>query len=131
MQKAMIAPHWSRRFNLRAVLVFSMAILPSAHAQASPTYAQPLATGVRLDPVGDFIDLGSMPLSMAIAPAGDKLAVVLSGWREQGLQIVDLKSRKVLQTLTQPSAFLGIAFSRDGRARAGSGPSARCRAKAR
>jgi sugar lactone lactonase YvrE len=52
---------------------------------------------------------------MAIAPEGDKLAVILSGWREQGLQIVDLKSRRVLQTLTQPAAFLGIAFSRDGK----------------
>ena len=100
-----------------AASIAIMAILPStqAHAQAPPTYTQPLATGVRLDPVGDFIDLGSMPVAMALAPGGDKLAVVLSGWREQGLQIVDLKSRRVLQTLTQPSAFLGIAFSRDGK----------------
>ncbi len=52
---------------------------------------------------------------MAVAPGGDKLAVVLSGWREQGLQIVDLKSRQVAQTLIQPSAFFGIGFSRDGR----------------
>src|SRR6516225_414523 len=52
---------------------------------AAPTFTSPLATGVRLDPVGDFIDLGSMPMGMALAPEGDKLAVVLSGWREQGL----------------------------------------------
>jgi DNA-binding beta-propeller fold protein YncE len=51
---------------------------------------------------------------MAIAPGANRLAVVLSGWREQGVQIVDLKSREVLQTLTQPSAFLGLVFSRDG-----------------
>jgi sugar lactone lactonase YvrE len=74
-----------------------------------------LSTGVRLDAVGDAIDLGSMPLAMALAPGGDKLAVVLSGWREQGVQIVDLKSSKVVQTLTQPAAFFGIAFSRDGK----------------
>src|SRR5207249_1959910 len=43
-----------------------------------------------------------------------RLAVVLSGWREQGLQIVDLKSRKVAQTLTQAAAFYGAAFSPDG-----------------
>ena len=52
---------------------------------------------------------------MAIAPGGDKLAVVLSGWREQGVQIVDLKSHQVTQTLEQPGAFLGVAFSRDGK----------------
>jgi sugar lactone lactonase YvrE len=40
--------------------------------------------------------------------------VVLSGWREQGLQIVDLKSHRTLQTLPQEAAFYGIAFSRDG-----------------
>ena len=85
------------------------------HAGEAATYTQPLATGARLDPVGEAIDLGSMPLAMAVAPGGDKLAVVLSGWREQGVQIVDLKSRQVLQTLTQPSAFFGIVFSRDGK----------------
>ncbi len=79
------------------------------------TNTAPLPTGVRLDAVGDAIDLGSMPLAMAIAPGGDKLAIVLSGWREQGVQIVDLKSRQVVQTLIQPAAFFGIGFSRDGR----------------
>src|SRR5581483_3597751 len=60
------------------------------------------------------IDLGSMPLGMALAPGKDKLAVVLSGWREQGLQIVDIASRKVTQTLPQDAAFYGVAFSPDG-----------------
>jgi DNA-binding beta-propeller fold protein YncE len=73
-----------------------------------------LPTGLRIDPVGDAIDLGSMPLAMAIAPGGERAAIVLSGWREQGLEIVDLKSRRVLQTLKQDAAFLGVAFSRDG-----------------
>ena len=85
------------------------------HAAEAATYTQPLATGARLDPVGGPIDLGSMPLAMTVARGGDKLAVVLSGWREQGVQIVDLKSLQVLQTLTQPSAFFGIVFSRDGK----------------
>jgi DNA-binding beta-propeller fold protein YncE len=79
------------------------------------TYTSPLSTGVRLDPVGDVIDLGSVPLGMALSPDGNYLAVVLSGWREQGLQIVDLKSRKVTQTLEQPAAFLGVVFAHDGK----------------
>src|SRR5580693_6618893 len=74
-----------------------------------------LATGLRLDPVGEAIDLGSMPLAMALAPGGERAAVVLSGWREQGLQIVDLNSRRVLQTLPQEAAFFGIAFSANGK----------------
>jgi len=98
------------------VLFSAITIQTGAEMRAgvAAAFTQPLATGVRLDPVGDAIDLGSMPLAMARAPGGDKLAIVLSGWREQGVQIVDLKSRQVLQTLTQPSAFFGIVFSRDG-----------------
>ena len=40
--------------------------------------------------------------------------MVLSGWREQGIQVVDLKTRKVTQTLLQDCAFYGAAFSQDG-----------------
>src|SRR5271167_236223 len=86
-----------------------------AHSKEAANYTTPLPTGVRLDAVGDAIDLGSMPLAMTVAPGGGRVAVVLSGWREQGVQIVDLKARQVVQTLTQPSAFFGIVFSRDGR----------------
>jgi DNA-binding beta-propeller fold protein YncE len=68
-----------------------------------------------LDPVGDFIDLGSMPMGMALAPERDKVVVILSGWREQGIQVIDLKSMRVTQTLPQEAAFFGIAFSQDGR----------------
>ncbi len=102
---------------LLVVLFSAITIQTGAEMRAgeAATCTQPLATGARLDPVGDAIDLGSMPLAMALAPGGDKLATVLSGWREQGVQIVGLKSRQVLQTLTQPSAFFGIVFSRDGK----------------
>jgi len=99
-----------------AYLVFLVAVSASATALGSgAAYTDPLPTGVHLDPVGDAIELGSVPLGMAVAPGGEKVAVVLSGWREQGLQIVDLKSRRVTQTLEQDAAFLGVAFSRDGK----------------
>ncbi|HEV2719416.1 MAG TPA: bifunctional YncE family protein/alkaline phosphatase family protein [Thermoanaerobaculia bacterium] len=78
----------------------------AAHAQ----FTQPLATGVHLDPVGEYADLGSMPIGVALAPGGARAAVVLSGWREQGVQIVDLKSHTVTQTLKQEAAFYGAAF---------------------
>jgi len=87
----------------------------AAATSVSPTFTTPLATGVALDPVGDFIDLGSMPMGMVLSPEGDKLAVVLSGWREQGIQVIDLKTNKVTQTLQQEAAFYGLAFSASGR----------------
>jgi 6-phosphogluconolactonase (cycloisomerase 2 family) len=83
--------------------------------QTAPEASRPRATGLRLDPTGDPVELGSMPLGMALAPGGRQAVVVLSGWREQGLQVVDLASRRVTQTLRQDAAFYGLAFARDGR----------------
>lgn len=98
-------------FFFRCVTLLSVA----SASDLSAGFTSPLPTGVRLDPVGDVVELGSVPLGMALAPGGEKVAVVLSGWREQGLQIVDLKSRQVTQTLEQPAAFYGVTFSRDGK----------------
>lgn len=73
-----------------------------------------LPTGVFLDPVTASTPLGSMPLAMAISPDRSQLVVLLNGWREQGIQIIDRSTGQVTQTLEQPAAFLGLAFSPDG-----------------
>ena len=83
----------------------------------TPVFTSPLPTGVRLDAVGDTVELGSMPLNVVSAISGDKAVVVLSGWREQGIQVVDLKTRQVTQTLLQNGTFYGAAFSPDGTVR--------------
>ncbi|MGD0362636.1 MAG: alkaline phosphatase family protein [Bryobacteraceae bacterium] len=95
-------------------LILLAAICGAARAQNGANPTGFLSTGLRLDPAGEAIELGSMPLAMALAPGGERAAVVLSGWREQGLQIVDLKTRRALQTLPQEAAFFGIAFSSNG-----------------
>lgn len=56
-----------------------------------------------------------MPLAMTLSPERDRFVVSLSGWREQGLRLVERGAGKILQTLPQPSAFLGLAFSPDGK----------------
>jgi hypothetical protein len=74
-----------------------------------------LPTGVCLDPAGRSIATGNMPLAMVLSPEGDRLVLSLNGWRQQGLQVVDRHAGTVLQTISQPGAFLGLAFSNDGR----------------
>src|SRR5881394_3498876 len=97
-------------------LALSLAALlcASASAQETSLFTSPLPTGVRLDPAGEAIDLGSLPINLVLTPEKDKAVAVLSGWREQGIQVVDLKTRKVTQTLLQDGAFYGAAFSPDG-----------------
>src|ERR1041385_2686807 len=73
-----------------------------------------LPTGACLDPMRPSFDVGNMPLAMVLSPEGDRLVVSLSGWRQQGLQVIDRQSGTILQTIPQPGAFLGLAFSNDG-----------------
>lgn len=57
-----------------------------------------------------------MPLAMTLAPGGSEVVVLLNGWREQGIQIVERRGgNHVTQMVEQPAAFLGVAFSPDGR----------------
>jgi len=98
----------------RLALSLSALLWASVSAQKNPVFTSPLPTGVRLDPAGEGVDLGSLPINLVLAPEPDRAIVVLSGWREQGVQVVNLKTRKVTQTLLQDGAFYGAAFSPNG-----------------
>ncbi len=106
--------HLVRLYQVVLHICFSALLCAVVFAQ-TPGFTSPLPTGVRLDPVGDVVELGSMPTNVVVAPGKAKAVVVLSGFREQGIQVVDLKSRQVTQTLLQDGAFYGAAFSPDGR----------------
>ncbi len=56
-----------------------------------------------------------MPLAMTLSPEKNRVIVLLNGWREQGIQVVDRASGRVLQKIPLPAVFLGIAFSPDGK----------------
>ena len=77
--------------------------------------AQPcLPIGVCLDPAGQSFDVGNMPLAVVSSPEGDRLVLSLNGWRQQGIQVVDAQTGTIVQTISQPAAFFGLAFSNDG-----------------
>jgi YVTN family beta-propeller protein len=82
---------------------------------AATAMASTLPTGVALDPAAPAHKVGSFPLAVVMAPEGDRAALLLCGWREQGVQIVDVATGAVTQTLPQPAAFVGLAFSPDGK----------------
>src|SRR5207253_6453162 len=50
-----------------------------------------------------------------LSPEGDRIVISLSGWREQGLQVVERETGRVVQKVPQAGAFLGLAFSPDGK----------------
>ena len=97
------------------LFVTALFSLVACAQQAPPKFTFPLPTGVKLDPAGTAVELGSLPINLVLAPEGDRVVVVLSGWREQGIQVVDLKTRAVTQTIKQDAGFYGAVFSPDGK----------------
>lgn len=108
-----------KSFRFACVIVFAFATVAcTSHPGNPPTASvseRALPTGRILDPVGRIIDVGNMPLAIALSPDEKHAAILLSGFRERGLQIVDLAAGTVTQTLPQRGAFLGVTFSPDGK----------------
>ena len=82
-----------------------------------------LPTGRTLDPAGATSAVGQMPLGLVASPDGRRLVLLLGGWRGHGVQVVD-RAGRVVQSLPQMAAFVGLAFSRDGRTLFASGGNA-------
>ncbi|HKQ52939.1 MAG TPA: bifunctional YncE family protein/alkaline phosphatase family protein [Pyrinomonadaceae bacterium] len=102
-----------RRCNsIAAVLGLAACVVAAQETQSAK---RRLPTGAWLDAAGRSFDVGNMPLAMRLSPDGRYLVLSLSGWREQGVEVVERETGRVVQTLSQPAAFLGLAFSPDGR----------------
>jgi YVTN family beta-propeller protein len=81
-------------------------------------------TGHRVTPTGKQTVLGDLPLGTALSPDGRTMLVSNDGQGAQSLQVVDVASSKVVQSLTYAapaSLFVGVAFSPDGRTAYASG----------
>jgi YVTN family beta-propeller protein len=105
------------------LLIASLLALAACHPPApqgdrvgttSSTLLPRLPTGQWLDPAGVVRNVGSMPLALATAPGARRLVLLMNGYLEQGIQVVD-RDGVVRQKLIQPAAFIGLAFSPDGR----------------
>jgi YVTN family beta-propeller protein len=68
---------------------------------------------VRLDPAGRSIPVGNMPLAALASNDNRWLVLSMSGYREQGIEVVDRATSAVVERVEQPGAFLGLAWSPD------------------
>ena len=117
-------PAFARRELRRALAIPFVAAVAACQGTPpkSPMDSNPmgttigrLPTGVHLDPAAPQHATFSFPLGMAMTPDSTHIALSVDGWYQQGVQIVDRATGAVTQTLEQPAAFIGIAFSPDGR----------------
>jgi DNA-binding beta-propeller fold protein YncE len=74
-----------------------------------------LPSGWTLHPAGRQIPLGTLPLAAALSPDGKFLAVMNAGYLEPSITVLDSKTLQVVSHFPVPDAWLGLAFSSDGR----------------
>ncbi|MFF4352762.1 alkaline phosphatase family protein [Streptomyces sp. NPDC001530] len=97
-------------------IVSSELAIKTAGPRKDGTAITPL--GYRVTPAGDQSRLGDLPLNAALHPNGRYLLVTNNGQGVQSLQLVDIRTNKVVQTLSYPSPealYIGLAWSPDGR----------------
>ena len=68
-----------------------------------------------LDPAGKQIALGDFPVNIAVHPAGRFAAVLHSGYSQNEVVVVDVRSGKLVSRVNLDESFYGLAFSPDGK----------------
>ena len=72
-----------------------------------------LPNGWTLSPAGKSLPLGDLPLNMAISNSKKWMAVTNNGQSKQTIQLIDLKTDKILDNIIIDKSWLGLAFSKD------------------
>jgi YVTN family beta-propeller protein len=67
-----------------------------------------------LTPAGEHVDVGDLPLGMALSPDGRYLAVTNNGFADQYVSIIELQTRQELHRLPMDRSWLGLTFSPSG-----------------
>ncbi|HET9014056.1 MAG TPA: phosphatase PAP2 family protein, partial [Thermomicrobiaceae bacterium] len=120
------APTWrprSRRLpRLALALLLGLAVLGALLTFVGPRSSAPdpprTSAGWLLTPAGTQTNLGDFPMAAALSPDGRYLVVSNDGDGVQSLQVVDVSTSTVVQTVPYPAPqalYLGLAFAPDGR----------------
>ena len=74
-----------------------------------------LPNGWSLTPAGKQLPLGDLPLNIAVSPDKKLAAVTNNGQSDQTIQLIDVEKELVLDSIIIAKAWLGLAFSNDGK----------------
>ncbi len=70
-----------------------------------------LPNGWSLSPAGRSLPLGDLPLNMAVSNSKKLMAVTNNGQSKQTLQLIDIKTEKILDNIEIKKSWLGLKFS--------------------
>lgn len=90
-------------------------VLPvmAQHAGAGNIKQVQLPNGWTLTPAGRSLPLGDLPLNMAVSRSKKLMAVTNNGQSDQSLQLLDPVGEKILDSVSIPKSWYGLAFSAD------------------
>jgi YVTN family beta-propeller protein len=74
-----------------------------------------LPNGWTVTPAGRSLEVGDLPLNIAVSASQRLMAVTNNGEGIQSIQLIDTKNEKVLDNILIPKSFYGLKFSRDER----------------
>jgi YVTN family beta-propeller protein len=72
-----------------------------------------LPNGWSLSPAGRGLQLGDLPLNMAVSPSKKYIAVTNNGQSVQSLNLIDVAKGEVIDIVEIPKAWYGLKFSSD------------------
>lgn len=104
---------------LFCIIPFLSPAQPGPHS--TPADGMLLPNGWSLTPAGTSIPLGDLPLNIALSPDKKLAAITNNGQGTQSIQLVDLQTRRILDTRVIKKSWLGLAFSDDARSLYASG----------
>ena len=118
----------SLRLRLAALCFMPLFVLGVVRSPGQPVAPPPKWPGAQADgsvllhnqwslrPAGQQIDLGSLPVNLAVHPKGQYVAALNSGYGPHEVVVVDLNERAVVSRAPLHDSFYGLTFSADGNA---------------
>ena len=74
-----------------------------------------LPNGWSLSPAGIQINLGDLPLNMAVTPDFKYAAITNNGQSKQSIQLISIREQKLVDACEVGKSWLGLVFSDDGK----------------
>lgn len=97
--------------KFRITLIFIVLVIHLG-AQSIPEPVQ-LVNGWKLSPVGKSFPLGDLPLNLAVSKSSKYMAVTNNGQGIQSIQLIDLKTEKIIDSVSIGKSWYGLKFSAD------------------
>ncbi len=106
------------------LLLLLFGVVVHSTAQTSDDFSSRrvvLPNGWHLTPAGKMLQLGDLPLNIAVSPNGKLAAITNNGQSTQMIHLVDIKKGTVTDSVIIGKSWLGLVFSDNGKALYASG----------